>query len=153
MTLVRIDINDEALREVMRLSGARTKADAVDLALREFAALHRRITALERNDSLLARRAGNVVAGSGGAQAVAEGRAASVRSSPSTFCSSSTATGSQPPTSTHSLPASPWLSLAPLREAWRTPRRTSDAWPGAWLQSVPWRPRILPAPARTGPWR
>jgi Arc/MetJ family transcription regulator len=31
----------------MRLSGARTKKDTVNLALREFAARHRRIAALE----------------------------------------------------------------------------------------------------------
>lgn len=36
-----IDLDEEALAEVMRLSGARTKKDTVNLALREYAARHR----------------------------------------------------------------------------------------------------------------
>ncbi len=36
-----IDIDDEALRETMRFSGARNQDDAVNLALRVFAARHR----------------------------------------------------------------------------------------------------------------
>jgi Arc/MetJ family transcription regulator len=36
-----IDIDDEALREAMRFSGARNQDDAVNLALRVFAARHR----------------------------------------------------------------------------------------------------------------
>jgi Arc/MetJ family transcription regulator len=36
-----IDIDDEALREAMRFSGARTRDDAVNLALRVYAARHR----------------------------------------------------------------------------------------------------------------
>jgi len=48
MTLTQIDIDDDALVEAMRLSGARTKKETVNLALREFAARHRRIAALER---------------------------------------------------------------------------------------------------------
>ncbi|MBR8740893.1 type II toxin-antitoxin system VapB family antitoxin [Nocardiopsis sp. MG754419] len=36
-----IDIDDEALREAMRFSGARTLDDAVNLALRVYAARHR----------------------------------------------------------------------------------------------------------------
>ncbi|WP_017590643.1 type II toxin-antitoxin system VapB family antitoxin [Nocardiopsis ganjiahuensis] len=36
-----IDIDDEALRETMRFSGARNHDDAVNLALRVFAARHR----------------------------------------------------------------------------------------------------------------
>jgi Arc/MetJ family transcription regulator len=47
MTLTQIDIDDEALTEAMRLSGARTKKETVNLALREFAARYRRVAALE----------------------------------------------------------------------------------------------------------
>lgn len=36
-----IDIDDEALREAMRFSGARSEDDAVNLALRVYAARHR----------------------------------------------------------------------------------------------------------------
>jgi len=37
-----IDIDEEALREVQQLTGARTKRDAVNLALREMVSRHRR---------------------------------------------------------------------------------------------------------------
>jgi len=47
VTLTQIDIDDDALGEAMRLSGAKTKKDTVNLALREFAARHRRVAALE----------------------------------------------------------------------------------------------------------
>jgi Arc/MetJ family transcription regulator len=47
MTLTQIDIDDNALTEAMRLSGAKTKKETVNLALREFAARHRRVAALE----------------------------------------------------------------------------------------------------------
>jgi Arc/MetJ family transcription regulator len=47
MTLTQIDVDDEALAEAMRLSGARTKKDTVNIALRDFAARHRRIAALD----------------------------------------------------------------------------------------------------------
>ena len=47
MTLTQIDIDDDALGEAMRLSGAKTKKETVNLALREFAARHRRVAALE----------------------------------------------------------------------------------------------------------
>jgi Arc/MetJ family transcription regulator len=47
LALTRIDIDDDALAEAMRLSGIKTKEDTVDLALRELAR-HRRIAALER---------------------------------------------------------------------------------------------------------
>ena len=47
MTLTQIDIDDDALIEAMRLSGAKTKKETVNLALREFAARHRRVAALE----------------------------------------------------------------------------------------------------------
>jgi Arc/MetJ family transcription regulator len=47
MTLTQIDIDEDALAEAMRLSGSKTKKDTVNLALREFAARHRRVAALE----------------------------------------------------------------------------------------------------------
>jgi Arc/MetJ family transcription regulator len=47
MALTQIDIDDDALAEAMRLSGAKTKKDTVNLALREFSARHRRVAALE----------------------------------------------------------------------------------------------------------
>ena len=52
MTLTQIDIDDEALIEAMRLSGAKTKKETVNLALREFAARHRRVAALEHYAAL-----------------------------------------------------------------------------------------------------
>ena len=42
-----IDINDSVLREVQRLTGARTKREAVDLALRELVARYRRAGILQ----------------------------------------------------------------------------------------------------------
>jgi Arc/MetJ family transcription regulator len=48
MTVTQIDLDDDALNEAMRLSGARSKKDTVNLALREYAARHRRIAALDR---------------------------------------------------------------------------------------------------------
>jgi Arc/MetJ family transcription regulator len=47
MTVTQIDLDDEALAEAMRLSGARSKKETVNLALREYAARHRRIAALD----------------------------------------------------------------------------------------------------------
>lgn len=47
MSLTQIDIDDEALQAAMRLSGSRTKKEAVNLALKEYATRHRRIAALE----------------------------------------------------------------------------------------------------------
>ena len=47
MTKTQIDLDDDALAEAMRLSGARSKKDTVNLALREYAARHRRIAALD----------------------------------------------------------------------------------------------------------
>ncbi len=47
MTVTQIDLDDTALSEAMRLSGARSKKDTVNLALREYAARHRRIAALD----------------------------------------------------------------------------------------------------------
>ncbi|GAA1980171.1 hypothetical protein GCM10009799_01610 [Nocardiopsis rhodophaea] len=48
MTLTQIDIDSDALAEAMHLSGARTKKETVNTALREYTARHRRIAALER---------------------------------------------------------------------------------------------------------
>lgn len=42
-----IDIDDEVLREVQRLTGAGTKREAVDLALRELVARYERAKILE----------------------------------------------------------------------------------------------------------
>ena len=47
MAVTQIDIDEEALTEAMRLSGAKTKKETVNLALREYAARHRRVAALE----------------------------------------------------------------------------------------------------------
>jgi Arc/MetJ family transcription regulator len=41
-----IDIDDQVLREAQRLTGARTKREAVDIALRELVARHRRVDIL-----------------------------------------------------------------------------------------------------------
>jgi Arc/MetJ family transcription regulator len=54
MALTQIDIDEEALAEAMRLSGAKTKKDTVNLALRDFTARHRRIEALEHYAALAA---------------------------------------------------------------------------------------------------
>ena len=48
MALTTLDLDDEALAAAMKLAGVRTKKDAVNVALREYAARHRRIAALER---------------------------------------------------------------------------------------------------------
>lgn len=47
MSVTQIDLDDEALTEAMRLSGCRTKKETVNVALREYAARHRRMAALE----------------------------------------------------------------------------------------------------------
>ena len=47
MAVTQIDLDDDALAEVMRLSGAKSKKETVNLALREYAARHRRIAALD----------------------------------------------------------------------------------------------------------
>jgi len=54
VALTQIDIDEDALNEAMRLSGAKTKKDTVNLALREFAARHRRVAALEHYANLAA---------------------------------------------------------------------------------------------------
>jgi Arc/MetJ family transcription regulator len=48
MTITQIDLDDDALAEAMRLSGARSKKETVNLALREDAARHRRSAALDQ---------------------------------------------------------------------------------------------------------
>lgn len=53
MSVTQIDLDDEALAEAMRLSGAKTKKDTVNLALRDYAERHRRIEALERFSSIV----------------------------------------------------------------------------------------------------
>jgi Arc/MetJ family transcription regulator len=42
-----IEIDDDVMREAQRLTGARTKREAVDLALRELVARHRRLGILD----------------------------------------------------------------------------------------------------------
>ncbi|MHB8507264.1 MAG: type II toxin-antitoxin system VapB family antitoxin [Candidatus Dormibacteria bacterium] len=42
-----IDIDESVIREVQKLTGARTKREAVDLALREMLARHRRADILK----------------------------------------------------------------------------------------------------------
>jgi Arc/MetJ family transcription regulator len=42
-----IEIDDEVMREAQRLTGVPTKREAVDLALRELVARHRRLGILE----------------------------------------------------------------------------------------------------------
>jgi Arc/MetJ family transcription regulator len=49
MAITQIDLDDEALAEAMRLSGAKSKKETVNLALREYAARHRRIAALDQH--------------------------------------------------------------------------------------------------------
>ena len=54
MAVTQIDLDEDALAEAMRLSGAKTKKDTVNLALREFAARHRRIAAIDHYSTLAA---------------------------------------------------------------------------------------------------
>jgi Arc/MetJ family transcription regulator len=54
VALTQIDIDEDALLDAMRISGAKTKKDTVNLALREFAARHRRAAALEHYAELAA---------------------------------------------------------------------------------------------------
>ena len=49
MAVTQIDIDEEALSEAMRLSGARTKKETVNLALQAYADRHRRIRDLEHH--------------------------------------------------------------------------------------------------------
>lgn len=52
MGVTQIDLDDEALDEAMKLSGAKSKKDTVNLALREYSARHRRIAALDHYATL-----------------------------------------------------------------------------------------------------
>jgi Arc/MetJ family transcription regulator len=54
VSVTQIDLDDEALAHAMRLSGAKSKQDTVNLALREYAARHSRIAALARYASAAA---------------------------------------------------------------------------------------------------
>lgn len=45
MAVTQIDLDEDALAEVMRASGVRTKKEAVNLALREYAARESRLAA------------------------------------------------------------------------------------------------------------
>lgn len=47
--MTQIDLDDEALAEVMRIAGVHTKKDAVNLAMRDFVERFRRIEALARS--------------------------------------------------------------------------------------------------------
>lgn len=49
MGVTQIDLDDDALRAAMRLSGATTKKDTVNLALREYVERHRRVEDLRRH--------------------------------------------------------------------------------------------------------
>lgn len=42
-----VEIDDEVMREALRLTGVRTKREAVDLALRELVARHRQLGVLK----------------------------------------------------------------------------------------------------------
>ncbi|WP_026924926.1 type II toxin-antitoxin system VapB family antitoxin [Glycomyces arizonensis] len=47
MSVTTLDLDDSVLQKVLTLSGVRTKKDAVNLALHEYAERHERIAALE----------------------------------------------------------------------------------------------------------
>lgn len=49
MAVTQIDLDEDALSEAMRLSGARTKKETVNLALREYAVRHQRVQRLEQH--------------------------------------------------------------------------------------------------------
>lgn len=55
VSMTTLDLDDDALAEAMRLSGVKTKKETVNTALREYAARHRRIDALERCAALAQR--------------------------------------------------------------------------------------------------
>ncbi len=54
VSVTQIDIDEDALAEAMRLSGAKTKKETVNLALRDYAERHRRIESLEKYRRLAA---------------------------------------------------------------------------------------------------
>ena len=47
--MTQIDLDDEALREVMQIAGVHTKKEAVNLAMRDYVERFRRIEALSRS--------------------------------------------------------------------------------------------------------
>jgi Arc/MetJ family transcription regulator len=49
LSVTQIDLDDDALAEVMRIAGLHTKKDAVNLALRDYVEQFRRIEALARS--------------------------------------------------------------------------------------------------------
>ena len=49
MAVTQIDLDDEALREVMRIAGVHTKKEAVNLAMRDYVERFKRIDALARS--------------------------------------------------------------------------------------------------------
>lgn len=49
MSVTQIDLDDDALDEVMRIAGVRTKKEAVNLAMRDYVERFRRIEALARS--------------------------------------------------------------------------------------------------------
>lgn len=52
MSVTQIDLDDDVLAEAMELSGAKTKKDTVNTALRDFVLRHRRVAAIEHYASL-----------------------------------------------------------------------------------------------------
>ncbi|MGI5284765.1 type II toxin-antitoxin system VapB family antitoxin [Nonomuraea polychroma] len=48
LSVTQIDIDDEALKDAMRMMGTTTKKETVNLALREYVARVKRIEALEK---------------------------------------------------------------------------------------------------------
>lgn len=49
MAVTQIDLDDDALREVMRIAGVHTKKEAVNLAMRDYVDRFKRIEALARS--------------------------------------------------------------------------------------------------------
>jgi Arc/MetJ family transcription regulator len=49
VSVTQIDLDDEALGEVMRIAGVHTKKEAVNLAMRDYVERFRRIEALARS--------------------------------------------------------------------------------------------------------
>ena len=47
--MTQIDLDDEALAEIMRIAGVHTKKEAVNLAMRDYVERFRRIEALARS--------------------------------------------------------------------------------------------------------
>ena len=49
MSVTQIDLDDDALAEVMRIAGVHTKKEAVNLAMRDYVQRFRRVEALARS--------------------------------------------------------------------------------------------------------